>query len=102
MQRWNLFLDRIGTLHHLRLGLLLYHRVIELRGNASRFRLPRMHDGQLGGRYLLVIHGPCGDAIQQPDVLGNRDYLQRSRHLTVFHLSIRSNNKLQLGRLDER
>ena len=98
----DVFVGEFLGMYEMRGGLLLLHRGVELRGDAPRVRLPRMHNWYRSGGYILVVHGPCGDAIQQPDVLGDRDYLRRSWYFTIIYLSIRSNYELQLGRLDER
>ncbi len=76
---------------YVRLGLLLDDGRVELRGDAARVGLPRLHDRCRGARYVLAVDGAGGDAVQRPDVLGDGADVQRRGPVC-------SDNKLELGR----
>ena len=75
----------------MRVGLLLLDRVLELRWDAARVGLPRLHNGGGVGGHVLAVHSPRSDAVQRSDMLGNWAYLQRPE-------PVRAGHKLQLGR----
>ena len=54
-----------------RLGLLLDDGRVELRGDAARVGLPRLHDGGCGGGHVLAVDGAGCDAVQRSDLLGD-------------------------------
>ena len=73
-----------------RLGLLLDDGRVELRGDAARMGLPRLHDWCGGGGHLLAVDGAGGNAVQWPDVLGDGADVKRRE-------PIRADNELELG-----
>ena len=59
----------------MRLGLLFNDERLELRGDAARMGLPRLHLGVRRIGHVLVVHGARGDAVQHAYMLSDGDNL---------------------------